>query len=72
MNTTRQLDLWIAAVSLRMALLITAVVAFVSRLFTLWTERNEKIAIGRQGSMLYSLVVAAVLYIILNYLTNES
>ena len=57
---------------MRMGLLVTTVVAFFVRLFTLWNERNQKESAGRQGSMLYSLVVAAVLYIILNYLTNES
>jgi hypothetical protein len=54
---------------MRMALLITAVVAFVSRLFTLWTGRNEKIAIGRQGSMLTSLVVFVIIYLIFNNIT---
>jgi hypothetical protein len=57
---------------MRMGLLITTVVAVFVRLFTLWNERNEKQAVGRQGSMLTSLVVAAVLYFILNFLTNES
>lgn len=57
---------------MRTGLLITTVVAFLARLFTLWTERNEKQAAGRQGSMLTSLVVAAVIYMILNFLSERS
>jgi hypothetical protein len=54
---------------MRMGLFITAVVAVVSRLFILWKERNENCAIGRQGSMLSSLVVAVVLYMIFDCLS---
>jgi len=49
---------------MRMGLLISAVVSIVSRLLTLWKERNDNCAVGRQGSMLSSLVVAVVFYMI--------
>jgi hypothetical protein len=58
--------------TMRMGLLVTALVAFFSRLFTLWKERNEQIATGRQSSMLVSLVVGFVLYMIFNFVSLRS
>jgi hypothetical protein len=55
--------------TMREALMITAVVAVFSRFSTLWKERNEPIAVGRQSSMLVSLVVGFVIYMILNFLS---
>jgi hypothetical protein len=55
--------------TMRMGLLVTALVAFISRLFTLWKERNEPIAAGRQSSMLWSLVIGFIIYIIFNFLS---
>jgi hypothetical protein len=55
--------------TMRMGLLLTTLVAFVSRLLTLWKERNEQIAAGRQSSMLVSLVVGFVLYMIFNFVS---
>jgi len=56
--------------TMRMGLLLTALVAVLSRLFTLWKERNEPIAAGRQSSMLISLVVGFVIYMIFNFLSG--
>jgi hypothetical protein len=56
--------------TMRLGLLLTALVAVLSRFLTLWKERNEPIATGRQSSMLISLIVGFVLYVILNYLSG--
>jgi len=55
--------------TVRTGLLIAFAVALLSRLWTLWIDRNEKHAAGRQSSMLISLVVAFVLYFIGSFLT---
>jgi len=55
--------------TMRMGLLITALLAVFSRFWTLWKERNEPIATGRQSSMLVSLVIGFVIYMILNFLS---
>jgi hypothetical protein len=57
---------------MRMGLLITAGVAVIARLFILFNERNAKHAVGRTNNMLWSLVVAVILYIILNFLSERN
>jgi hypothetical protein len=57
--------------TMRTSLLLTALVAVISRCLTLWKERNEPCAAGRQSSMLTSLVVGFVLYMLLNYFSAQ-
>jgi hypothetical protein len=58
--------------TMRLGLLITFLVGAISRLCTLWKERNEQHAVGRQSSMLISIVVGFVLYFILSFLSTRS
>ena len=48
------------------ALFLTMLLGFVSRCFTLWTERNEAKAAGRQSSMLWSIIVGFVIFVVFN------
>merc|ERR1719324_2142423 len=52
--------------AMREALFLTMLLGFVSRCFTLWTERNEAKAAGRQSSMLWSIIVGFVIFVVFN------
>jgi hypothetical protein len=55
--------------AMREALFLSALLGFVSRCFTLWNERNEAKAAGRQSSMLVSIIMGFVIFVIFNVLS---